>query len=103
MLDTTWEQPPFDIVRFAHLELVVTDLAAAREFYVDLLGLVVSEETEDALYLRGYEERLHHSLVLRRGPARRPSPGSAPAGHFGSRIRSASRSSSSTRCGPPSD
>ena len=67
MLDTTWERPPFDIVRFAHIELVVRDLAASREFYVDLLGLVVTEETDDALYLRGYEERLHHSLVLRRG------------------------------------
>jgi 3,4-dihydroxyphenylacetate 2,3-dioxygenase len=59
---------PFDIVRLAHAELVVTDLAAARAFYVDALGLVVSEETADALYLRGFEERLHHSLVLRAGP-----------------------------------
>ena len=28
--------------------------------------------TDDALYLRGWEERLHHSLVLRRGAGRRP-------------------------------
>jgi catechol 2,3-dioxygenase len=68
MLETTWVQPPFDIVRAAHAELVVTDLQRAKEFYVDLLGFVVSEETGDALYLRGYEERLHHSLVLRQGP-----------------------------------
>ena len=49
-------------------ELVVLDLAAAERFYVDLLGLIVSERTPDALYLRGWEERPHHSLVLRRGP-----------------------------------
>jgi 3,4-dihydroxyphenylacetate 2,3-dioxygenase len=67
MLNTEWLTPPFDIVRFAHVELVVTDLAATREFYVDRLGLVVTEETADALYLRGFEERLHHSLVLRVG------------------------------------
>ena len=68
MLDTQWIQPPFTIVRAAHAEYVVTDLAKARAFYVDLLGFVLSEETSDALYLRGYEERLHHCLVLRQGP-----------------------------------
>jgi len=66
-LDLTWVDPPFDIVRVAHVELTVTDLAASREFYVDVLGLVPTAETDDALYLRGYEERLHHSLVLRTG------------------------------------
>jgi 3,4-dihydroxyphenylacetate 2,3-dioxygenase len=68
VLDTSWVTPPFDIVRFAHLELVVTDLDAARAFYVGELGLVLTAETADALYLRGFEERLHHSLVLRAGP-----------------------------------
>jgi 3,4-dihydroxyphenylacetate 2,3-dioxygenase len=58
----------FDIQRAAYGELVVTDLDASAHFYVDLLGLVVSARTEDALYLRGWEERLHHSLVLRAGP-----------------------------------
>jgi 3,4-dihydroxyphenylacetate 2,3-dioxygenase len=59
---------PFDIVRAAYAELVVTDLDAAERFYVDLLGLVVTVRTGDALFLRGWEERLHHSLVLRLGP-----------------------------------
>jgi 3,4-dihydroxyphenylacetate 2,3-dioxygenase len=68
MLDTNWVLPHFNIVRAAHAEYVVTDLAKARAFYVDLLGFVLSEETSDTLYLRGYEERLHHSLVLRLGP-----------------------------------
>jgi catechol 2,3-dioxygenase len=61
-------RPPYDIVRAAWAELVVPDLAPVAEFYVDVLGLVVSEQTPDALYLRGWEERLHHSLVLRQGP-----------------------------------
>ena len=68
-MNTDWVETPFDIVRVAHVELVVTDLAASRAFYVDVLGLVPTEETDDAIYLRGYEERLHHSLVLRAGPA----------------------------------
>ena len=59
--------PPFDIMRAAYAELVVSDLEASERFYVDLLGLVVTARTGDALYLRGWEERVHHSLVLRRG------------------------------------
>lgn len=57
---------PFDILRAGHIELLVTDLARSREFYVDQLGLVVTEESEDALYLRGYEDRHHHCVCLRR-------------------------------------
>jgi len=60
--------PPPDIVRAAYAELVVTDLAEARRFYVDLLGLVVSAESDTALYLRGYDELIHHNLILRAGP-----------------------------------
>jgi len=58
---------PYDIVRSAWAELVVLDLAEAESYYVDLLGLVVSERAAGALYLRGWEERLHHSLILREG------------------------------------
>ncbi len=58
--------PPFNIVRASHVELGVRDLDRSRAFYVDCLGLLVSDETKDALYLRGVEERNHHSIVLRR-------------------------------------
>jgi 3,4-dihydroxyphenylacetate 2,3-dioxygenase len=57
-----------DIIRAAYAELIVTDLAASRRFYVDILGLVVTYEDEDVIHLRAFEEYLHHSLVLRRGP-----------------------------------
>ncbi len=60
--------PAPDIVRCASMELVVSDLAASREFYVDVLGLTVTEEDEQAIYLRSLEEFIHHNLVLRRGP-----------------------------------
>ena len=49
------------------MELVVTDLAVSREFYVDVLGLVVTEEDEETVYLRSMEEFIHHNLVLRQG------------------------------------
>ena len=73
--------PEFNILRAAHIEFRVTDLGRARAFYVDLLGFVESEQREDRLYLRGYEERDHHSLVLRRAA----SPG---VGHLAFRVAS---------------
>ena len=63
--------PPFNIVRISHIDLVVTDLGAAKAFYVDTLGLLVTEETSDTLYLRALEERGHHCVVLKLGKAPR--------------------------------
>jgi catechol 2,3-dioxygenase len=74
-------QPPFDILRAAHADLVVTDLDASTHFYADVLGMVVSERTDEAVYLRGWEEFLHHSLVLRQGDV-------AAVDHLGLRVRS---------------
>jgi catechol 2,3-dioxygenase len=68
LVATAPAQTPFDIIRTATAELVVLDLAASERFYVDVLGLIVSERAPGALYLRGWEERPHHSLVLREGP-----------------------------------
>ena len=59
---------PFDIMRAAFVELQVTDLAASEHFYAELLGMIVSARTGDAVYLRGWEERQHHSLILRQAP-----------------------------------
>ncbi|HWD61499.1 MAG TPA: 3,4-dihydroxyphenylacetate 2,3-dioxygenase [Humibacter sp.] len=67
MLPTTNPIPPFALTRASHVRLAVTDLEASRDFYRDVIGLVVSEETDDAVYLRGLEESAHHSLVLERG------------------------------------
>jgi catechol 2,3-dioxygenase len=58
--------PPFNIVRSSHVTLGVTDLARSKAFYAETLGLHVEDETPEALYLRGVEERQHHSLVLRK-------------------------------------
>src|SRR5690606_28137457 len=64
----TPKAPAPDILRCAYMDLVVTDLAASREFYVDVLGLYVTEEDDEAVYLRTTEEFIHHNLVLRKGP-----------------------------------
>jgi 3,4-dihydroxyphenylacetate 2,3-dioxygenase len=56
--------PPFNVVRVSHVELGVRDLAKSRGFYVDCLGYLITDEQQDALYLRAVEERNHHSIVL---------------------------------------
>ena len=73
--------PAPDILRCASMELVVTDLAKSREFYVDILGLHVTEEDDEVVYLRSFEEFIHHNLVLRQGPV-------AAVAAFSYRVRS---------------
>lgn len=58
--------PPFNITRASHVVLTVRDLAVSREFYTEVIGLVVTHESESEVYLRGVEETCHHSLVLRK-------------------------------------
>src|SRR4051812_4218903 len=58
--------PPFNVIRSSHTQLGVTDIGRARAFYEATLGLHVEDAERDALYLRGVEERQHHSLVLRK-------------------------------------
>lgn len=60
--------PAPDILRVAYMDIVVTDLKRSREFYVDTLGLFVTEENENEIYLRTFDEFIHHNLVLRQGP-----------------------------------
>lgn len=61
----THKSPPFGITRASHLIYTVRDLSRSRDFYTQVLGLVVSGEDRNTLYLRGVEERAHHSLVLK--------------------------------------
>lgn len=61
--------PPFNITRAGHMVLTSRDLARAKDFYTRVIGLVVTAETADTVWLRGLEEICHHSLVLQRTSA----------------------------------
>lgn len=65
-LPVTNFSPPFNITRASHAVFTARDLLASRSFYTEVLGLVVSDEDKDTLWLRGIEERCHHSLTLKR-------------------------------------
>jgi catechol 2,3-dioxygenase len=57
--------PLFNTVRLSHVEFGVTDLAKSRDFYVDTLGLQVTEEDSFTITLRAMEERGHHCIILK--------------------------------------
>jgi catechol 2,3-dioxygenase len=58
--------PPFNITRASHLVLTAQDLPASRMFYTEVIGLIVSDEDANTIWLRGVEERGHHSLTLKK-------------------------------------
>jgi catechol 2,3-dioxygenase len=54
------------VTRVGHVELFSRDLDRSQDFYVDVLGMVETERTQDHLYLRCIEDREHHTLMLTR-------------------------------------
>lgn len=56
----------FDIIRVARVVMNVSDLNQSRDFYVNALGFVETASDEEHIYLRGLEEHVHHSLVLKK-------------------------------------
>jgi catechol 2,3-dioxygenase len=61
--------PDFNTVRLSHVDYRVTDLGRARAFYVDTLGLQVTDETAGTIWLRAMEERGHHCIALHKADA----------------------------------
>ena len=56
------------IAHVAHAELRVTDLEASRDFFTRVMGLFVSHEDDDHVFLRAWQDWDHHTLVLTRAP-----------------------------------
>jgi catechol 2,3-dioxygenase len=56
---------PFRFRRASHSVFTSRDLEKSKEYYTEVLGLVVSDHEKNTLYLRGLEERGHHSLVIK--------------------------------------
>ena len=89
-----WVTPPFDVVRIAHVELVVTDLAASREFYVDMLGLVADRRDVG----RDLSPRLRGASPSQPRPPRRPPSRSSTTSRTGcARRPTSTRSLAATR------
>lgn len=57
--------PEFNIVRLSHIELGVTDLISSTFFYSEILGLQITHQDNNHVFLRAMEERGHHSIILK--------------------------------------
>ena len=55
------------IAHIGHAELRVVDLEQSRRFYTDVVGLTVTEEDDDRVFLRAWQDWDHHTLQLTRG------------------------------------
>ena len=57
--------PDFNVLRLSHVTLNVKNLTNSKEFYTDILGLQITDQTENQIYFRCMEERGHHSLIIK--------------------------------------
>lgn len=74
-------EPIFDVAHLAHVEILTPDLEATTNFFTKLFGMQESERSAKSVYLRGYEEKYHHSIKL-------TSAAEPGLGHVGWRARS---------------
>jgi catechol 2,3-dioxygenase len=60
------------ILRLSHVEVRVPDLELATAYYVEVVGLIEVDRSDDEhgerVYLKGWDEHQHHSLILSRRP-----------------------------------
>ena len=57
--------PDFNIIRLSHVVLNVKNIQKSNEFYNNVLGLQITDQSSNEIYYRCMEERGHHSLVLK--------------------------------------
>ncbi|MGY0541525.1 catechol 2,3-dioxygenase [Nocardioides sp. YJ-D4] len=55
------------IARMGYVHARVTDLAEARKHYVETMGLYPTLEADQKIFLKGWDEWDHHSVVLEEG------------------------------------
>ena len=56
------------ILRLSHVEIRVPDLELSTAYYTEVMGLVETAVEEERVYLKGWDEQQHHSLILAFAP-----------------------------------
>lgn len=67
------DEPLYDVAHLGHVELLTPRLAESTRFFVDVMGMTITEQSEHSIYLRGWDDYEHHSLQLTH--AAQPGPG----------------------------
>src|SRR5699024_10494797 len=53
-----------EVAHIGHAAIYVTDMKRSLWFFTDVVGLYVTKETEDRVYLRAWQDWDHHTLIL---------------------------------------
>jgi catechol 2,3-dioxygenase len=61
-------EPILDVAHLAHVELLTPKLVESTRFFVDVMGMIVSDRQGDSVYLRGWDDYEHHTLQLTASP-----------------------------------
>ena len=56
------------ILRLSHAEIKVPDLELATAYYTEVLGLIETARESERVFLKGWDEQQHHSVILRNAP-----------------------------------
>ncbi|WP_106475500.1 catechol 2,3-dioxygenase [Phytohalomonas tamaricis] len=57
-------EPCYDLAHLAHVEMLTPKLEESLRFFVDVMGMIVSDQQGDSVYLRGWDDYEHHTLKL---------------------------------------
>jgi catechol 2,3-dioxygenase len=71
----------WDIAHMAHVELLTPKLEESVRFFSEIMGMSISDEKGDSVYLRAYDDYEHHTLKL-------TAHTHADLGHYAWRLRS---------------
>lgn len=53
------------ILRLSHVDITVPDLELAAAYYTEVIGLDISERTDERIFFKCWDERDHHCLAVR--------------------------------------
>ncbi len=56
------------VLRLSHVDISAPDLDLAAAYYTQVMGLDISERTDDRIFFKCWDERDHHSLAVRYDP-----------------------------------
>jgi len=58
------QEPIHDLTHLAHVEMLSPKPEESLRFFTDVMGMIVSGQSGDSVYLRGWDDYEHHSLKL---------------------------------------
>lgn len=62
------QEPNHDLAHLAHIEMLTPKPDDSLKFFTDVMGMIVSGQSGDSVYLRAWDDYEHHTLKLTASP-----------------------------------